>query len=149
MTLGLAADHDWSTPPMLYADSDNPGTLLALDGGISSAPIVVYDISSGTPVIRVSAEKGGFYNDAALTPDGQAVVVAGPGNRALTEYRLSDLAQVRTYLVPDKPATVSIAPDGTVAATILDVDDLGDTYVFTSGPNRPTSVRNLSHSWMP
>jgi hypothetical protein len=149
VTLGLAAGHDWSTPPMLYADSDNPGTLLALDGGISSAPIVVYDISSGTPVIRASAEKGGFYNDAALTPDGQAVVVAGPGNRALSEYRLSDLAQVRTYPVPDKPETVSIAPDGTVAATILDVDDLGDTYVFTGGPNRPASVRNLSHSWMP
>ncbi|MFF3400998.1 Ig-like domain repeat protein [Streptomyces sp. NPDC002659] len=149
VTLDLAAGHDWASPPMLYADPDNPGTLLALDGGISSAPIVVYDISSGTPVIRVSAGKGGFYNDAALTPDGQSVVVAGPGKRALTEYRLSDLEQVRTYPVPDEPETVSIAPDGTVAATVLDVDDLGDTYVFTGGPDQPASVRNLSHNWMP
>lgn len=149
VTLDLAAGHDWASPPMLYADPDNPGTLLALDGGISSAPIVVYDVSSGTPVIRVSAGKGGFYNDAALTPDGQSVVVAGPGKRALTEYRLSDLEQVRTYPVPDEPETVSIAPDGTVAATVLDVDDLGDTYVFTGGPDQPASVRNLSHNWMP
>ncbi|MFE1959633.1 YncE family protein [Streptomyces sp. NPDC059479] len=149
VTLDLAAGHDWSGPPMLYADADNPGTLLALDDHISSAPIVVYDISSGTPVIRVSAKKSGFYNDAALTPDGRSVVVAGPGNRALTEYRLSDLEQVRTYPVPDEPVTVSVAPDGTVAATLLDTEDLGDTYVFSRGAGQPASVRNLSPNWMP
>ncbi|MFI6062017.1 YncE family protein [Streptomyces sp. NPDC051286] len=149
VTLDLAAGHDFASPPKLYADPDNPGTLLALDAGISSGPILVYDISSGTPVIRVSADKGGFYKDAALTPDGQNVVVAGPGNRALTEYRLSDLEQVRTFPVASEPETVSIAPDGTVAATVLDTDDLGDTYVFSSDPSRPASVRNLSHSWMP
>jgi hypothetical protein len=149
VNLDLAAGHDWSDPPRLLADPDNPGTLLALDDSISSAPIVVYDISSGNPVIRASAEKGGFYEDAALTPDGQSVVVAGPGNRALTEYRLSDLAEVRTYPLPDDPQTVSIAPDGTVAATVIDTDDIGDTYVFTGDADRPASVRNLSHSWMP
>ncbi|MBY8842212.1 Ig-like domain repeat protein [Streptomyces sp. SP2-10] len=148
VTLDLAAGHDFASPPKLYADPDNPGTLLALDAGISSGPIIVYDISSGTPVIRVTEDKGGFYKDAALTPDGQNVVVAGPGTRALTEYRLSDLAQVRTYPVKDQPETVSIAPDGTVAATVLDTDDIGDTYVFTGGPGKP-SVRNVSHSWMP
>ncbi|MFF3323466.1 YncE family protein [Streptomyces sp. NPDC002889] len=149
VTLDLAAGHDFSSPPELYADPDNPGTLLALDAHISSGPMVVYDISSGTPVIRVSAQKGGFYHDAALTPDGQNVIVAGPGTRALTEYRLSDLEQVRTYPVPSEPETVSVAPDGTVAATVLDTDDLGDTYVFSSDPGLPASVRNLSHAWMP
>lgn len=148
VTLDLAGAHDFASPPKLYADPDNPGTLLALDAGISSGPIIVYDISSGTPAIRVSADKGGFYKDAALTPDGQNVVVAGPGTRALTEYRLSDLAEVRTYPVKDQPETVSIAPDGTVAATVLDTDDVGDTYVFTGGPGKP-SVRNVSHNWMP
>ncbi|MFI5474519.1 YncE family protein [Streptomyces cacaoi] len=149
VTLDLAAGHDFATPPELYADPDNPGTLLALDSGISSGPIIVYDISTGTPAIRVSANKGGFYNDAALTPDGQNVVVAGPGNRALTEYRLSDLEQVRTYPVASEPETVSIAEDGTVAATVLDTDDLGDTYVFGNDPGRPPSIRNLSSNWMP
>lgn len=149
VTLDLAAGHDFASPPEVYADPDNPGTLLALDAGISSGPIIVYDISSGTPAIRVSADKGGFYNDAALTPDGQNVVVAGPGNRALTEYRLSDLAEVRTYPVASEPETVSVAPDGTVAATVLDTDDLGDTYVFSGGTDQPASIRNLTHSWMP
>lgn len=149
VSLDLAAGHNFAGPPMLYADPDNPGTLLALDGGISSGPIVVYDISSGTPAIRVSAEKGGFYNDAALTPDGQNVVVAGPGSRALTEYRLSDLSEVRTLPTVSQPETVSVAPDGTVAATVLDTDDVGDTYVFSNDPALPTSVRNLSHNWMP
>lgn len=149
VTLDLAAGHDFATPPELYADPDNPGTLVALDSGISSGPIIVYDISTGTPAVRVSADKGGFYKDAALTPDGQNVVVAGPGNRALTEYRLSDLEQVRTYPVASEPETVSIAEDGTVAATVLDTDDLGDTYVFSTDPTRPPSVRNLSSNWMP
>ncbi|WP_030738585.1 YncE family protein [Streptomyces sp. NRRL S-31] len=148
VTLDLAAGHDFASPPKLYADPDNPGTLVALDAGISSGPIVVYDVSSGTPVIRVTEDKGGFYKDAALTPDGHDIVVAGPGTRALTEYRLSDLAQVRTYPVKDQPETVAVAPDGTVAATVLDTDDIGDTYVFTGGPDKP-SVRNVSHSWMP
>lgn len=150
VTLGLAAGHDFASTPRLYADPDNPGTLLALDAGISSGPIIVYDISTGTPAIRVSANKGGFYNDADLTPDGRNVVVAGPGKRALTEYRLSDLAQVRTYPVASEPETVAVAEDGTVAATVLDTDDLGDTYVFSGDdPTRPPSIRNLSHSWMP
>ncbi|MFE7839038.1 Ig-like domain repeat protein [Streptomyces sp. NPDC057474] len=149
VTLNLAAGHDWAGQPMLFADPDNPGTLVAIDGHISSAPIVVYDISSGTPAIRVSSEKDGQNEDAALTPDGQSVVVAGPGNRALTEYRLSDLAEVRTYPLPDDPQAVSVAPDGTVAATVIDTGDIGDTYVFTGGADKPASVRNLSHSWMP
>ncbi|MGW4439397.1 YncE family protein [Streptomyces sp. NPDC004596] len=149
VTLDLAGAHDFSSPPALYADPHNPGTLLALDGNISSAPIVVYDVSSGTPRITASAEKGGSYADAELTPDGQDVVVAGPGPRVLTEYRLSDLSQVRTYPLPENPETVSIAPDGTVAATIPDTEDKGDTYVFTGGADGTPSVRNLSHAWMP
>jgi hypothetical protein len=150
VTLGLApAGHDWANQPMLLADPDNPGTLVAIDKYISSAPIVVYDISSGTPSIRVSSLKEGQNEDAALTPDGQSVVIAGPGNRALTEYRLSDLAEVRTYPLPDDPQAVSVAPDGTVAATVIDTGDIGDTYVFTGGPDKPASVRNLSRSWMP
>ncbi|MFF3886851.1 YncE family protein [Streptomyces sp. NPDC001914] len=149
VTLDLAVGHDFSSPPMLYADADNPGTLLALDGQISSGPIVVYDISSGTPAVKVSADKNGSFADAALTPDGQNVVVAGPGSQALTEYRLSDLSEVRTYPTTPGARTVSIAPDGTVATTVLDSDDVGDTLVFSNDPTRPTSVRNLSHSWMP
>lgn len=149
VTLDLAAGHDFAGPPKLYADPDNPGTLLALDAGISSGPIIVYDISTGTPAIRVTANKGGFYRDAALTPDGQNVVVAGPGIRALTEYRLSDLAEVRTFPVPSEPETVDVAPDGTVAATVLDTDNTGDTYIFGSDPTRPANVRNLTSSWMP
>ncbi|MGW7264913.1 Ig-like domain repeat protein [Streptomyces sp. NPDC054842] len=149
VTLDMAVGHDFSSPPELYADPDNPGTLLALDAGISSGPIVVYDISSGTPVLRVTADKGGFYHDAALTPDGRNVVVAGPGTRALTEYRLSDLAEVRTYPVASEPQTVSVAQDGTVAATVLDPEGVGDTYVFPADPSRPASVRNLSREWMP
>ncbi|MFI2201860.1 YncE family protein [Streptomyces sp. NPDC020192] len=148
VTLDLNAGHDYASPPKVYADPHNPGTLLALDAGISSGPIIVYDVSSGTPVIRVTENKGGFYHDAALTPDGQDVVVTGPGTRALTEYRLSDLAQVRTYPVKDEPETVSIAPDGTIAATVLDTDNVGDTYVFTKGSDTPI-VRNVSYNWMP
>ncbi|MER6156895.1 WD40 repeat domain-containing protein [Streptomyces sp. NPDC001868] len=146
VTLDLAAGHDYASPPQLYADPDNPGTLVALDAGISSGPVIVYDISSGTPVIRVSANKGGFPNDAALTPDGTHLVVAGNNNRALTEYRLSDLEQTRTFAVPDEPMGVDIAPDGTVAATISDFDGKGDTYVFAKGAEQPASVRDLHPS---
>ncbi|WP_257040873.1 YncE family protein [Streptomyces sp. TLI_55] len=148
VTLGLAVGHDFSSPPSLFADPDNPGTLVALDGN-SSGAIVVYDISSGTPVLRVTDNKGGFYHDAAFTPDGQNIVVAGPGTRALTEYRLSDLTEVRTYPVPSEPLGVSIAPDGTVAATAEDTEDVGDTYVFPTDTSKPVNVRNLSREWMP
>lgn len=146
VTLDLAAGHDYAGPPMLYADPDNPGTLVALDAGISSGPVIVYDISSGTPVIRVSANTGGFPNDAALTPDGTHLVMAGPGKRALTEYRLSDLEQTRTFPVPDEPMGVDVAPDGTVAATVYDFDGEGDTYVFAKGADQPASIRDLQGS---
>lgn len=147
--LDLAGDHDFASTPMLYSDPADPDTLVALDGGISSGPIVVYDIASGTPVIRVSADEGGFYSDAALTPGGQSIVVVGQGHRAAVEYRLSDLAKVHEYPVNDQAETVTVAPDGTVAATSLDTDNTGDTYVFPGGADAPASVRNLSSSWMP
>ncbi|MFI6019320.1 YncE family protein [Streptomyces sp. NPDC051287] len=149
VTLDLAGDHDFATTPRLFADPANPTTLVALDPGISSGPIIVYDISTGTPVIRVAADEDGFYRDGALTPDAQSIVVAGPGNRAVTEYRLSDLQMVHQYPVKDEPETVSVAPDGTVAATALDTENTGDTYVFPGGADAPASIRNLSDSWMP
>ncbi|MFD4506490.1 YncE family protein [Streptomyces sp. NPDC058457] len=149
VTLDLAGDHDFASTPRLFADPANPTTLVALDPGISSGPIIVYDVSSGTPVIRVAANEGGFYRDGALTPDAQSIVVAGPGNRAVTEYRLSDLQMVHEYPVKDEPETVSVAPDGTVAATALDTENTGDTYVFPGGADAPASIRNLSDSWMP
>ncbi|NEB00125.1 Ig-like domain repeat protein [Streptomyces sp. SID13726] len=147
--LDLAGAHDFASTPMLYADPADPDTLVALDGGISSGPIVVYDISSGTPVIRVTADEGGFYRDAAFTPGGQSIVVVGPFRRAAVEYRLSDLAQVHTYPVNDQTDTVTVAPDGTVAVTSLDTDNTGDTYDGRGGADAPASVRNLSSSWMP
>ncbi|MFC0600553.1 Ig-like domain repeat protein [Streptomyces palmae] len=149
VTLDLGGDHDWAGPPALYADADNPGTLVALDKSTSAAPIVVYDVSGDTPAIRVSAETGSLVRDAALSPDGQSIVVAARGKQALTEYRLSDLQQARSYPVADEPETVSIAPDGTVAATVLDAVDAGDTYVFSGGSGQPASVRNLSPNRMP
>ncbi|MEU6405815.1 Ig-like domain repeat protein [Streptomyces sp. NPDC046985] len=147
VTLDLAGDHDFGTTPRLFADPANPTTLVALDPGISSGPIIVYDISSGTPVIRVAADEGGFYHDGALAPDAQSIVVAG--SSAVDEFRLSDLKKVHTYPVNDEPETVSVAPDGTVAATTLDTANTGDTYVFPGGADAPASVRNLSGSWMP
>jgi hypothetical protein len=147
--LDLAGEHDFASTPMLYADPANPDTLVALDGGISSGPIVVYDIASGTPVIRVTADEGGFYGDAALTPGGQSILVVGQGRRSVEEYRLSDLAKVHDYPLNNQAETVTVAPDGTIAATSLDTDDTGDTFVFPGGADAPASVRNLSYSWMP
>ncbi|MBW8792540.1 MAG: hypothetical protein JF597_02775 [Streptomyces sp.] len=106
-------------------------------------------MSSGTPVIRVAANEGGFYRDAALTPDGQSVLVVGQGHRAVVEYRLADLQEVHEYPVNSESETVSVAPDGTVAATSLDTENTGDTYVFPGGADAPASIRNLSDSWMP
>ncbi|MFI0940416.1 YncE family protein [Streptomyces sp. NPDC021020] len=149
VTLDLAGDHDFASTPMLYADPANPDTLVALDGGISTGPIVVYDVSSGTPVIRVTANEGGFYRDADFTPDGQSIVVAGPRRDAVTEFRLSDLQAVHQYPVAEEAESVSVAPDGTVAATTFDSADTGDTYVFPGGADAPASVRNLSAETMP
>ncbi len=66
-------------------------------------------------------------------------------NRALTEYRLCDLEQVRLP-VADTPYGVGVAPDGTVAATVDDFEETGDTCVFTNGPDQPASVGNLRHN---
>ncbi|MET9406593.1 Ig-like domain repeat protein [Streptomyces sp. NPDC002935] len=145
VTLDRAVGHDFASAPALYADPDNPDTLLALDVGSGSVSIIVYDISSGTPTIRVSAEKSGTFRDAALTPDGQNVIVADRYSLALTEYRLSDLSEVRTFPTPSPLERISVGPDGTVAAIAADANDTGETLVFSDDPARPTSIRNLSH----
>lgn len=43
------AGHNFATPPLLRTDPKAPGRLVALDHGISSGPVVVYDTTGAAP----------------------------------------------------------------------------------------------------
>ncbi|MEW1612359.1 MULTISPECIES: Ig-like domain repeat protein [unclassified Streptomyces] len=143
VALDQGAGFDWSTPPTLHTDPLAPGTLVAVDSGISSGPIVIYDITTGVPAIRLHEGKGGFVNDVDFTPDGANIIVAGRRGPSVAEYRLSDLAELRTFPGPGQGASVAVAPDGTVATGTADWFEDPDLYVYTRGSGQPGSTRNL------
>ncbi|MFJ5548318.1 Ig-like domain repeat protein [Streptomyces sp. NPDC093225] len=136
------AGHDFATPPLLRTDPKAPGKLVALDHGISSGPVVVYDTTGAAPVVSVQDDKGGFWYDADFTPDGTRLVVAGSA-KGIVEYQLSDLKQVGFYPLVDEPSSVAVAPDGTVAAGTRGFSDDPDLAVFTQGAGKPASLRKL------
>ncbi|MGW1762862.1 Ig-like domain repeat protein [Streptomyces sp. NPDC002073] len=139
------AGHNFATPPLLRTDPKAPGRLVALDHGISSGPVVVYDTTGAAPAVSVKEDKGGFFNDADITPDGANIVIAGPG-RGLAEYRMSDLKQVGTYPMEEEASSVSVAPDGTVAAGSRGFGETTPNLaVFTRGAGKPASLRKIPH----
>ncbi|MEU0399166.1 Ig-like domain repeat protein [Streptomyces sp. NPDC006197] len=146
VSLALTTGADWSNPPTLRTDPAAPDTLVASDGTISSGPIVVYDTSSGTPVVRASVERQGFVKDPEIAPDGKSLVVADR-TTSLSRLSLTDLSELESFPVSSSAEGVAIAPDGTVAGATWDTYDTGDIFVFAGGSKVPASVRDTK-SWL-
>ncbi len=99
--------------PNVLADPADPDKLVVTsnvgDGGLG-----VFDVSSATPVETGQYSDLGGFSDAAVTPDGQDVVVTG-GDSVLA-YRLSDLTQLDwTVTAAGNSTAVAVAADGPVA----------------------------------
>ncbi|MEV7420281.1 Ig-like domain repeat protein [Streptomyces sp. NPDC089919] len=137
------AGRNFAGPPLLRTDPKAPGRLVALDHGISSGPMMVYDTTGTAPAVSVQEEKGGFYYDAAFAPDGASLFVAG-SDHGIVQYRLSDLKRIGSYPMAEQPSSVAVAPDGTVAAGSDGFGENADLTVFSRGADKPASLRKLS-----
>ncbi|MDX3761649.1 MULTISPECIES: hypothetical protein [Streptomyces] len=89
--------------------------------------------------------------DLELSPDSGTLyaanlVVADPGTGRSPSTASATWNRCAPAPVADTPYGVGIAPDGTVAATVDDFEETGDTCVFTNGPDQPASVGNLRHN---
>ncbi|MEV6109085.1 Ig-like domain repeat protein [Streptomyces sp. NPDC051940] len=143
VSLELGIGQNWSGAPSVYTDPDLPDTVVAVDGHISSAPVVVYDVSTGTPAVRTQKELDGFIKNLAFTPDNQRFVAAGNFATSMREFSLADLSAVASYPGNYTMESVAIAPDGTVAGGSTDRDNVGDVYVYPGGAGAPAASRNL------
>jgi len=98
-----------------FAPNDHPSNrIVAWDKGLEPATVSVIDVSTGTPVVALSAreERLGNLKDAAFTRDGTRFITASGAPYEFDEWQLSNLAQ-DGVIYPAGPYPVAVA----VAAT--------------------------------
>ncbi|WP_392871858.1 YncE family protein [Streptomyces sp. LN499] len=103
--------------------------------------LAVYDVSSGTPVLRkqgMPAEAANYMNDFALSADAKQIVAAsGESPYAATAINTDDLSRTGGYPVEaGNPNSAAIAPDGTIALSTFSWYDK-DIFIFKPGAKTP------------
>ncbi|MEV5357702.1 hypothetical protein [Streptomyces sp. NPDC052693] len=135
----------WPGPPMLLSAPNAPGLVIAADQHSTAGTVTVYDVTSGTPLVRTTQNNPGGISavrDLALSPDGRTLfAVSGAPYRHLA-FRLSDLSVEHVYPTGTYPVAAAVAPDGTVAAGI-DNSYGPDVYLFAPGADEPSQVVDL------
>jgi hypothetical protein len=106
--------------------------IIWFDAGVSSSPLVRFDVSSGTPRGRYEMQTIGgqasAIGEAAFSPDGRTII-AGAGQ--MVELRTRDLALLRRY------------PDD-VASRVVDVAASGDIVSSRSSSRDLVNVETVS-----
>ncbi|MEU4112725.1 hypothetical protein [Streptomyces sp. NPDC027717] len=106
----------WSAAPLL---STGGGVLAVQAAQPSMTRIATYDVSSGTPSLKVDMGLGGAATGPVqVTADGTKLLV--PQSVAVYVYSTADLSTVRPYVyytggVNSSPDAVAVDPDGTIA----------------------------------
>ncbi|WP_392839874.1 YncE family protein [Streptomyces sp. LN500] len=103
--------------------------------------LAVYDVSSGTPVLRkqgMPAEAANYMNDFALSADAKQIVAAsGESPYAATAINTDDLSRTGGYPVEaGNPNSAATAPDGTIALSTFSWYDK-DIFIFKPGAKTP------------
>jgi WD40 repeat protein len=95
---------------MAVAFSPDSKSLLVTTLEAAVSTLLVWDAATGKEVARLAP--GGSVNDAALTPDGKHVLVAGLEHIRL--FALPDGKLLRTFATDGVPGTFAVSPDGTL-----------------------------------
>ncbi|GAA0479243.1 hypothetical protein Ade02nite_39930 [Paractinoplanes deccanensis] len=135
--VGLAAQI-----PLLLTAPGAPGTVVVADAwrfAPGSGRLAVFDVSSGTAVVKTKGQFGdGSLRNAALTPDGSSLIGFGSGC-TIWKSPLSDLGS-RTVAYDNglcEPVSVDINTDGRVAVSNGNFDGTADVTVWPAGSAAP------------
>ncbi|WP_446041315.1 YncE family protein [Streptomyces sp. SID1121] len=118
--VALDQDGDMSSylPPLLGSDPAAPGLLAVGERGQST--IALYDVTSGSAVLRVldgnPGNEGSNLRDLDISPDGTEVVTAAGYPYYNPAYSTTDLHELRRYPSGDYGSSVAIGPKGAVAS---------------------------------
>ncbi|MFJ9721475.1 hypothetical protein ACIRP3_01885 [Streptomyces sp. NPDC101209] len=135
----------WPGPPMLVSAPSAPGLVIAADQHSTAGTVTVYDVTSGTPVVRTTQNNPGGISDVgdlALSPDGRTLFAVSGAPYHHLAFRLADLSVEHVYPTDAYPDAVAVAPDGTVAAGI-DNSYGPDVYLFSAGADAPSQIVDL------
>ncbi|KAB1982277.1 YncE family protein [Streptomyces triticiradicis] len=106
----------WSAAPLL---STGGGVLAVQDARSSMAHVATYDVSSGTPALKVDmGVSGAATGPVQVTPDGTRLLV--PQSTAVYVYSTADLSSAKPYVyytggAGSSPDSVAVDSDGTIA----------------------------------
>jgi sugar lactone lactonase YvrE len=109
----------WSAAPLLSTGGGVLAVNAAQDAHSSMTHIATYDVSSGTPSLKVDMGLGGAATGPVqVTPDGTKLLV--PQSTAVYVYSTADLSTAKPYVyytggVGSSPDSVAIDSDGTIA----------------------------------
>jgi len=117
--------------PLLESSAALPGQIALSDRGISPTPLVIANVTEGTPVTlpndnTVAAD----VRDMAITPDGSRIVTTNMAPYVHPVFMTSDLSGDGSYDTDAYPNAVAIRADGMVAAG---VDGSPAVWLYPSG----------------
>jgi hypothetical protein len=108
----------YSDPPTIYANPANPGLLAFADTNSSSGEVAVFDVSSGTPELKLDANllDGTTVADVALTADGSKLYAVG--YRSARSVTVPGGAKENAFPGQDFWSAVAIGRDGRFAVSV-------------------------------
>jgi len=117
---------------------------LLVVSNLNDADTVAFD-TSGAPPAATATGTGIQFDTAAVTPDGQDILV--PGSAGVDRRRLSDFSLVRTYPVTWNGYSEAVSADGSHVAIASNVyarpGTPADVWVFPSASTTPNRVWRL------
>ncbi|MFE0523270.1 YncE family protein [Streptomyces sp. NPDC058954] len=118
--LAQLPDGTWPGPPMLVSAPNAPGLVIAADQHSTAGTVTVYDVTSGSPVVRATQNNPGGISDVgdlALSPDGRTLFAVSGAPYHHLAFRLADLSVEHIYPTDAYPDAVAVAP-----SQIVDLD---------------------------
>jgi WD40 repeat protein len=114
----VAQTPSWAVQFMPRATASLTQTTLAVAAG----PITLINVPDGVVAQTIPVTDGSLGHGLALSPDGRWLITTGPGDHAVSMWRVADTKELHTWTSDDAwVQRLALAPDGTlVAAGALD-----------------------------
>ncbi|MFF3316647.1 Ig-like domain repeat protein [Streptomyces sp. NPDC003035] len=148
VALAQAGGIDWHPAAVLLLGSDPsaPNVLAIGDRDSSPSTLGVYDVTTGTPELKVSKRgEYGSLQELDVTPDGQNVITSSGSPYYHPAFSTTDLSEATRYNSNTYPNSVAIAPDGTIAGGTFSWYD-PDVHVFKPGMAEPVRTYDFPNT---
>ncbi len=146
VTLDLQGDAQYQRAPLLTAQPDADGPVVAGQPQLSPANIRVYAVTAGKLESRGAGNVvGSDLADLSLSPDGATLYTASGSRDHVEAFATADLSRAGAYHTGSYPNSVATSADGKYLATGVR-NPRDDAYLYKTGGAVPENTLNITDS---